>query len=295
MFSRFSRSWELVKVSMNVLGKDKELLIFPLFSSIAAIAVLASFLPLFALDNAADATAGMVSVDGETSSNSNSTSLIVFCLFYFVEYFVIFFFNTALVGAALIRMDGGDPTVRDGLRIATSKLDKILGYTLIAATVGLVLRAISNRVGMVGQIVVGLLGAGWTVATFLTVPILVSKDIGPIDAVKESATLLKRTWGENLITTSGFGLVFFLIYVALFFVVGSVAYALAGTEEWLITWLVIGVLAFILTGLMHAALQGIFSAALYRYAVDGDVGNDFDRETLSHVFESNGPPKSLAI
>jgi len=285
MFSRFSRSWELIKVSMNVLKKDKELLVFPLLSSIAAIAVLASFIPLFIIGGAEPATAG--ENDGET------LNLLVFGAFYLVEYFVIFFFNTALVGAALIRMDGGDPTVGDGLRIATAKIDKILGYTLIAATIGLALRAIAERVGFIGQIVVSLLGAGWTVASFLTVPILVSKDIGPLDAVRESASLLKKTWGENLIATSGFGLVFWLIYIGLFCVVGSVAYSIGSNSELLIAWLAVGVLAFMLTGLMHAALQGIFSAALYRYATDGKVGEDFAADTLSRVFASKGLPKSL--
>lgn len=290
MFSRFSRSWELVKVSLNVLKKDKELLIFPLFSSIAAVAVVASFMPFFDIGSAAGpTTATAVEGDAET------INLIVFGAFYFVEYFVIFFFNTALVGAALIRMDGGDPTVGDGLRIATSKIDKILGYALIAATIGLLLRAIAERVGFIGRIVVGLLGAGWTIASFLTVPILVSKDIGPIDAVRESASLLKKTWGENLITTTGFGLVFWLIYIGLFFLVGSVAYAIRGNGELLIAWLVVGVLAFMLTGLLHAALQGIFSAALYRYATDGEVGGGFDTDTLSRVFASKGLPKSLTL
>jgi hypothetical protein len=290
MFSRFSRSWELVKVSLNVLKKDKELLIFPLFSSIAAVAVLASFLPLFDIGSIAEpTTATAVEGDGET------INLIVFGAFYFVEYFVIFFFNTALVGAAMIRMNGGDPTIGDGLRIATSKIDKILGYALIAATIGLLLRAIAERIGFIGRIVVGLLGAGWTIASFLTVPILVSKDIGPIDAVKESASLLKKTWGENLITTTGFGLVFWLIYIGLFFFVGSVAYAIAGNGELLIAWLVVGAVAFMLTGLLHAALQGIFSAALYRYATDGEVGEGFDTDTLSHVFASKGLPKSLTL
>lgn len=288
MFSRFSRSWELVKVSLNVLKKDKELLIFPLFSSIAAVAVVASFMPLFDIGSAAGpTTATAVEGDGET------INLIVFGAFYFVEYFVIFFFNTALVGAAMIRMNGGDPTIGDGLRIATSKIDKILGYALIAATIGLLLRAIAERVGFIGRIVVSLLGAGWTIASFLTVPILVSKDIGPIDAVRESASLLKKTWGENLITTTGFGLVFWLIYIGLFFFVGSVAYAIRGSGELLFAWLVVGALAFMLTGLLHAALQGIFSAALYRYATDGKVGEGFDTDTLSHVFAPKGLPKSL--
>ena len=126
-------------------------------------------------------------------------------VFYVLAYFVAIFFNTALVGAAMIRMDGGNPTLRDGLAIAWSRVGRIFGYAVIAATVGLLLRALEERVGWVGQLVLRLVGVAWTLATFLVVPVLVTRDVGPIDAVKESAALLRETWGENLIGTVGLG------------------------------------------------------------------------------------------
>ena len=175
-----------------------ELLWFPVISSIAAMLVAATFLVPSFLTGLFDGGAGPVSI-------------VVGFLFYLCQYFVIFFFNTALVGAAMIRLEGGDPTVADGLRIARSKLGVILGYAAIAATVGLLLKAASERAGAFGKILIGLLGMAWTVGTFLVVPILVTRDVGPIDAVKESMTLLKRTWGENVAGNVGIGLAFGII------------------------------------------------------------------------------------
>src|SRR5690606_3590144 len=129
--------------------------------------------------------------------------------------------------AAMMRLDGCVPTVPDGLRIARSKWVQILGYAAIAATVGLLLRAIEERAGFVGRIVVGLIGVAWTVATFLTVPVLVARDVGPVEAVKESATLLGRTWGENLIGNGGLGLVMFLANVLVVLVFGALTVAFA--------------------------------------------------------------------
>ena len=134
-------------------------------------------------------------------------------VFYVLAYFVAIFFNTALVGAAMIRMDGGNPTLRDGLAIARSRVGRIFGYAVIAATVGLLLQALEERVGWVGQFVIKLIGVAWTLATFLVVPVLVTRDVGPIDAVKESAALLRETWGENLIGTVGLGLAFAAAYL----------------------------------------------------------------------------------
>ncbi len=205
MFERFARSWSLIKASASVLRQDKELLLFPLLSSIATLLVAAAFI-LPAL--------GLGALDGLQRMDEQGLPPLAYALaflFYLSQYFVIFFFNTALVGAAMIRLQGGDPTVGDGLRIAGGKIGAIFGYALVAATVGMILRAIQERAGWLGRWIAGLLGAAWTVASFLVVPVLVSRDVGPIEAVKESALLLKRTWGENVIGQGGIGLVFGLI------------------------------------------------------------------------------------
>jgi hypothetical protein len=44
MFEKFSRSWELVKASGSVLATDKQLLVFPLVSSIATVIVCLAFI-----------------------------------------------------------------------------------------------------------------------------------------------------------------------------------------------------------------------------------------------------------
>jgi hypothetical protein len=277
MFARFSRSWQLVKASGTVLRQDKELLLFPVFSAIATLLVTVSFILPLIFSGA---------FDESTGRPGDAGSLIVLFLFYLVQYFVIFFFNSALVGAALIRLDGGDPTVADGLRIARSRIVQIIGYAAIAATVGLILRLIEERAGFIGRWIAGLLGVAFTVATFLAVPILVSRDIGPMEAVKESATLLKKTWGENVIGNVGMGLVFFLCYLGaigiglvLFFVVSQ-----TGSAALFIGVVAIVALTIVALALVQAALQGVYSAALYRYATDGSGGTAFSGTLLDEAF-----------
>jgi hypothetical protein len=186
----------------------------------------------------------------------------------------------------MIRLDGGDPTFADGLRIATSRVGAIAGYALIAATVGMILRAIQERVGFIGRIIVGFLGVGWTIATYLVVPVLVARNVGPIDAVKESATLLKKTWGENVIgqvgLTAAFGIIFLGVMLG-----GVVLIGLAVVSQ----SIVLLVLAFVvtlfcvsITGLVQSALTGIYAAALYRYATDAGVTPGFDSNALKLAF-----------
>ena len=202
MFEKFSRSWELVKASAGVLRSDKELMLFPLISGAATLVVMATFLiPVFALRIFEQG----IGVGG----------VVLGFLFYFCQYSVIIFFNCALVGAAMIRLDGGDPSLRDGFDAAKSRLPSILGYAAIAATVGVLLQALKSRDNnFIVRLIGSGLGAAWTLATFLVVPVLVSRDIGPIDALKESVALLRRTWGENAIGNVGIGAAFGLITFA---------------------------------------------------------------------------------
>ncbi|MGZ5112296.1 MAG: DUF6159 family protein [Usitatibacter sp.] len=280
MFARLSRSWGLVKASASVLNQDKELLLFPLISLAALVVVLACFaLPVI----------GLGALDGLSHGSDKRVSAglyVVGFLFYFSQYFVIFFFNSALVGAAMIRLDGGNPTFGDGMRVATSKIGVIAGYAFIAATVGMILRAIQERVGFIGKIIVGLLGVGWTIATYLVVPVLVARDVGPIDAVKESAALLKKTWGENVIGQAGLGIAFGFIFIGVV-LCGILLIGVAAVTHsvfLIIVAVVITVLAIGVTALVQSALAGIYAAALYRYATTGEGTAGFDSNAMQAAF-----------
>jgi hypothetical protein len=275
MFDRLSRSWALVKASATILQQDKHLMVFPIISVFAAMVVMACFaLPVF----------GMAAFDG-VGQGADIAMMVLGFAFYVVLYTVIFYFNTALVGATMMRLDGGVPTLGDGLRIANSRLGAIIGYALIAATVGMILRAIQERVGFLGDIIVGLIGAGWTAATFLVVPVLVVRDISAIEAVKESAGMLKRTWGENVIGQVGMSFAFGLIIFALISV-GAVLIGLAASVSagLAITLAVLLLLAVIFTALVQTTLTGIYSAALYRYAASGETTVGFDNGALQAAF-----------
>lgn len=279
MLQRISNSWELVKESLRVLRADKELLIFPVLSTIGVVLVSIMFLAPMILAGAFDA---LVAKGGEVMG------LVVLFAFYVVQYTVIFFANTALVGAALIRLRGGDPTVGDGLRIAFSRFGAILGYALIAATVGMILRMVSRR-GTLGRIISGIFGLAWNLATFLVVPVLAVESIGLVDAVRRSAGLLKKTWGEQIVGNLGMGLIFGALFFGLFLVGALVAFLLAQIASGAL-WIAVVclfVLVFVLLGLVQSALNGIYTAAVYQYAVEGKTSEFFRPGLVENAFRRN--------
>ncbi|HEX7340545.1 MAG TPA: DUF6159 family protein [Rhodanobacteraceae bacterium] len=282
---RFSRSWQLMKASVDVLMHERKLLVFPLISAVCLLLLLASFaLP-------AAWVAGLFSASHHLDVDPHGYHAgwwALLFVFYVVTYAVAFFFNTALVSAALEHLEGGHPTVRGSLARAASKWPSILGFALISATVGMALHALEERLGLIGRWVVSLIGMAWSVVTFMVVPTLAATDVGAITAVKESAGLLKRTWGENIIGNVGLGVAGFLmvlawmvvlaIVIALGVLTQSVAIVLAGA-------CVLAVAAVFLI-LVQTALRGVYSAALYRYATQGEPGGGFDTALLEQAFRT---------
>lgn len=281
MFARLSNSWELVKASVAVLRDDKELIVFPIISTIGVLLVTISFaLPMIF----AGVFDGIISGD---EGNAGVISFIVGFLFYVAQYFVIIFFNSALIGAALIRLRGGDPTLGDGFRIAVNNIGSIFGYALIASTVGIILRTISERSKGLGRFVVSFIGLAWNLATFLVVPVLVVEEIGPFEAVKRSAQLLKKTWGEQIVGNLSIGVFFGALTIAvILLIVGPSIYLMIALDNptLLIVMGFLLVAALVLIGLVSSTLSGIYAAAVYRFAAEGETGGYFQPELVQNAF-----------
>jgi hypothetical protein len=278
---RLRRSWVLAKASWSVLRADRELLIFPLVSMVALLLVLITFAVPFVL------IGGLTDPRGDYSP----AAIVLGFLFYVVAYSVAFFFNTGLVGAAMIRLNGGDPTVRDGFRVALAHLPAIIGYAIVAATVGMVLRAIAERTGFIGQIVIGIVGFAWSIATFLVVPVMVVENVGPIGAIKRSGALVGKTWGEQLLGGIGIGFAMLLISLGVLAVGGVAIVALFAIAPVLgVVGIAALVVALVAVALVGSALSGIYTASLYRYATTGEAGA-FGNDAMSAAFR----PKSGGV
>jgi hypothetical protein len=284
MFNRYHNSWQLVKASWAVLRSDKQLLLFPIISAATMVLITIVFLiPVGAIFGLVGAL-----TNSRGQSGSEVIGYAVLFLFYLVSYTVSIFFNVALVGAAMIRLDGGSPTLRDGLSLARSKFGIILQYAVISATVGIIFRFIEEKLGFLGSIIAWLGGLAWNVATYRVVPVLAAKDVSPIDAIKESANLLKKTWGEQIIADSGMGFVFFLLSMLVIFVGMFLTFAVgaaANSPALVVFFILATFVAVIGLAVIAGALSGIYQAALYRYAETGVVPDNFDIEMIKGAFK----------
>jgi hypothetical protein len=280
MFDRIWSGFALARSSWQVLYTDKKLLVFPMISGLCCLLVMATFFTPLAL-----------LVDWQQAANNPNgfhppawTWLVLFA-YYFCSYFVVVFFNAALISCALVRFNGGTPTLGDGLGAASRCLPQIAAWALVAATVGLLLKAIENLHEKVGAFISAILGTAWSIITYFVVPVLVVERVGPFEAIRRSMAILRQTWGEALVGHFGIGLFVFLLLLPAILVglfgallctvilpVGIAVIALA--VVYFLIWLAVG-----------PALNGIFLGAMYQYAAHGRVPNGFDGDVMAHAFQ----------
>lgn len=281
MWDKFSNTWELMGDSWQVIKADKELLVFPLVSMICCLLVLASFaIPIINSESWQSEQEQMFSSPGD---------YVTAFMFYFCNYFIIIFFNTALIACATIRLSGGDPTVADGFSAAFRRFHLIFGWALVSATVGLILRVIEERSEFVGRLVAGLLGMAWTAVSFLVIPVMVVEEKSPLSALKESTLLLRKTWGEQLISGFSFGFVYFILAIPGYLLAAAGGFFFFKEAMFAaVSFIILAIVYMIVLGLISYAQQSIFQAALYFYAKDGRLpqgANDlFPAETMAAAY-----------
>jgi hypothetical protein len=270
MFESFSRSWALFKVSWGVLKKDKEIMLFPVISGVATLLLWSSFLVpvvLFSL------------LGGISNAVYDWIFWVMLFVFYIVSYFIAIYFNAAIIGCATIRLNGGDPTVKDGLRVASSRIGKLFGWAVIAAIVGIILHAIENaaRKNIIARIVISFIEMAWSFAVMFVVPVILYENTGGFGAIKRSASIIKQTLGETLISQFTLSIVAFLFSLLGIVLIGAGVYLLITYSLIVGIILIIAAIAyFLFVSILFSALNGIMVAALYRYAKTGKIGMGYE-------------------
>lgn len=264
--------------------EDKELFLYPIFSSIISLAFLITFFILGFL--------GLI-------ANKSGSFLTAFYVFIFVLYFglgfINTFFRTATSFTAATRFGGGNATISSSMKFCFSRLGSIIQWSLLETTVGVILRALESigkkrGIGrIIGRIVSSILGLAWKVLTVFVIPAIVYENAKAFEAIKLSVNTLKKTWGESLIkwvgvyvikNTINFLLVilFLLPAIALLFI-GSFRISLILIALWLL-------LTVLVTMVMNIADE-VYDTALFAFSKYGSIPTGFNKEHFSNSFKQH--------
>ncbi len=281
----FSRSWHIAKVTFSVMRQDPEMLAFPVLSAITSLLLLAAFLvPTVFLDifQALSSNTGHVSID----LSIQWIELGLLAVLYVVLAFTSTFFNVCVVHIAKTRFEGGNATFFGAVGFALSRTPQIAMWAVVSATIGLLLRQLDSLadqdgpVGMIFGLVRGVLGMAWSLIQLFVVPAMVYDRIGPIEAMKRSASTLRETWGESLTKHFGFGLLQFLAFLPCLAIFAGGVFLLDVSGALGLTVMGISVGLFVIEILVFNTANIVFNTALYHFAHTGESPSAFAEAQL---------------
>ena len=303
LLDRFSHTWGLVRASFQVIFQQPRLLLFPILSAACLFgAALIYFTPLAVAPTGEPITTSAhwkkvgekylgIQTDGvdrrgkqKTEYAPTATSMVYLGSWYFITMFGATFFNVAFFHEILAALRGQSIDIARGIRHAGARWQAILFWSLLAGVVGLIIKAIEERSGWLGRLVARFVGVAWSVAASFVIPILVQeeKSVNPIEAVKRSAQLLQRTWGEALIGYVGLSLgttvltigsfLLLALVIAVSIALKSVVFGLILGAVWLI--------ALIAASYLLSVAGQVFRGALYLYAAEGMVASPYSQDSF---------------
>lgn len=207
--------------------------------------------------------------------------------FYFCNYFVIVFFNTALVACAMKIMAGEVPTVGYGLKVAMKRLPQIMAWAFVSAIVGMILNAIENSHEKVGQIIAWILGAGWMILTFFVVPVIAVEGVGPFKAIKTSVSTLKEAWGDSIRGNFSMGLMTFIVTLPVYLLMAGGLWFTVEVMQSTVAFaclLLVCLTVLALIAVASSAADTVFKAILYSFASGKALPAGFDTDVVASAF-----------
>lgn len=277
------RSWRFLKLALSLLWNFKQLVLFPLLSIVSTLVLMVSFaVPLW--------ETGIVSqwikAAQEGAPHRELTLYLAAILFYFCAYFVVVFFNSALIACALQVLDGQKPSIGYGLSMARKRLPQLLGWVLVSSVLGVVLRTIENANHRGGRVISLVLGSTWSATTYFAIPLIVMDSVGPVESIRRSIETVRSNWGEALVGSFSFGLLGCIVAAPVLAAVAGLGFLAIYVGAWVLAVLsvALALLVIIIATTLNTAVDTVFKALLFAFAQGRDLPRGFNTAALEGAF-----------
>lgn len=314
--NRIRTSMTIILNSLGVMSRHPKLMVYPLFNILGVIFIAIFFaMPVFfetSIFNAgeewaafqevmqtrgqetraareagndgfvdhAPVTIGRVTFGGDGFMN---LPIVPLAILYLLSVYVMVFINVAFYSEIMKAFSGEQVRILRGITFAATRWRAILVWSLMAGIVGLLIRKLEENIGFIGRWVVGLIGFTWSVASVFVIPVIIreQQQTNPVDYLKTSADIIKRSWGEGLAGMIGISgaIILFMIIATVFSIMLMVAMPMA------VLFFAIGLFILILVlSLLSSLVKDIFLCGLYVYATEGVVPGDYDQSLMENAW-----------
>jgi hypothetical protein len=300
--NKLERSWLLLKSSLSIIARNKQLLVFPIVIFTCTTAIVLFFLapPVLRPTGSPYASAEHwktiyhslfteTGAAGRANVTFTPAAMAYLGFLYFIAMFIGTFCNVAFYHEILAALTGQPVSVARGLKFASSKLGSIFMWTLFAGLVGLVIKMIEERMPLIGRIIGRIVGIAWSVAAVFAIPVIVREEgnANPLAVLQKSAGVLKRTWGEALIGYAGLSIANGMIALGSVLWLGGTIAVSAVLHNFVMipVAVVVWLCALFIWSYVAGVASNVYRGALYLYASEGVVAEPYNQEILDMAWK----------
>ena len=235
--------WRMAKTVRHSVARNRGIFYYPIISGIVSVAV---FIAIF------------VSLFVAIPLSSGGDTILFYLGSLFLAYILIAFISTYILLSMLIAyraFNSGNPvTIRNSLGKAWEYRLQALEWSVFYSVLIMILRIIESRMRGIGGMVIGVMGSLMiTIATFFAVPSILDNRSGPIKAIEQSVSTIRKNFGET------FGGVAYVDLYTLMFTLSGVIIFILGLVVLSSILPLIFVASIVVVGLILIALGLIFN------------------------------------
>ncbi len=239
----FANGFLFLRFAVNFLRKNKDLIVFPIISLVASMLII-----VFCL--------GFGFAFIEPLKQLENVGLILGIVFLFIAYFclafIVLFFNASLFACTLLRLQGREASLKDGMKIAFQRKKSLFSWCTLSASVGVAIQGLENLNSMVADILSLIIGLSWGIASYFIIPILLLEDVGPFQALKLGFKVFGKGWRKTIAVN-------FILSLIMIAIIGLISLAVYYSPDLNVVAMEIGVVLLVLSWLSIIIIRGVFS------------------------------------
>jgi hypothetical protein len=284
MAKRIKHAVQLVNQSLTVFYNNKKLMFLPLISNIIIITLMIVVLhPLSRFEQAQ-----IVALHHNTKTIITAYAIVL--SFLFIVHQIVFYFNAAIAHCTLAHFNGKPVSIKSGIKAANASFWKFYLWNLFAGTLGILINLFQSKLHQTKFHQKIFLGLRWLIASNLIIPIIVTERIGPVKALKKSAMLIWKAWANETAINwqdnlkPNFGFISLLLIGRVVFLIPTIIGAIAGGHRNIMIGLFFSIALLTLISTVSTITRVVLSCALYLFAKDGFVPEEFSEQLLKNAF-----------
>ena len=272
---RFGRGLRLVGIGFTMARDEPGLMMVPVVAFVVQLIIFGiGALVLLPTVRSTNTTAGQ-------SAHLSAGQWVVLVVAGVLVMFVSVVSHATIIARVMARFHGQSVTNVRAARAALTKSPQLLAWAFINYVVISVLRSIGNR-GLIGALVGAVLRAGWMLASFFVVPVILFEDKGAVASIKRSVELCRGRWGENIVGNGALGIIGFVAILV------DVAVAVGLGMVFAPIGVAVGVIGLAAVLLVLTVATAAFNAALYWYAVTDQSPGQYSVGDLQSAYRQKG-------